>query len=201
MKFWKEFKAFISKGNILDLAVAVVIGTAFNKIVSSLVNDIIMPLVTWALGANSLAGLSVVLRESVDANGEIVQLTWNYGAFLQAIIDFLIIALTIFIVIKVVARSSNLLKDTGEKLRGATKEEKIKLKEMGINPKDHAAVRVALADLRAKEKSAIAEAEKQKKEEAYKNSTEGLLKEIRDLLKAHNAPQNTAEPTETKDAD
>ncbi|MBQ8761892.1 MAG: large conductance mechanosensitive channel protein MscL, partial [Clostridia bacterium] len=62
MKFWKEFKAFISKGNIIDLAVAVVIGAAFNKIVTSLVNDIIMPLITWALGANSLAGLSVVLK-------------------------------------------------------------------------------------------------------------------------------------------
>lgn len=186
MKFWKEFKAFISKGNILDLAIAVVIGTAFNKIVSSLVNDIIMPLITWALGANSLAGLSVVLKESIDASGEIVQLTWNYGTFLQAIIDFLIIALTIFIVVKIVARSSNLLKDTGEKLRGATKEEKAKLKEMGVNLKDHSAVRIALHDLREKEKSTLAEVEKQKKDEAYRNSTEGLLKEIRDLLKAQN---------------
>ena len=196
MKFWKEFKAFIGKGNILDLAIAVVIGTAFNKIVSSLVNDIIMPLITWALGANSLAGLSVVLKETVDANGEIVQLTWNYGAFLQAIIDFLIIALTIFIVVKIIARSSNLLKDTTEKLRGATKEEKVKLKEMGINLKDHHAVKVALVDLREKEKSAIAEAEKQKKDEAYRNSTEGLLKEIRDLLKSQNQPKTEEPKTE-----
>ena len=196
MKFWKEFKAFIGKGNILDLAIAVVIGTAFNKIVSSLVNDIIMPLITWALGANSLAGLSVVLKETVDANGEIVQLTWNYGAFLQAIIDFLIIALTIFIVVKIIARSSNLLKDTTEKLRGATKEEKAKLKEMGINLKDHHAVKVALVDLREKEKSAIAEAEKQKKDEAYRNSTEGLLKEIRDLLKSQNQPKTEEPKTE-----
>ena len=105
MKFWKEFKAFISKGNIVDLAVAVVIGTAFNKIVTSLVNDIIMPLITWALGANSLAELSIVLQQ--DADGA-ATLTWNYGNFIQSMIDFLIIALTIFIVLKIMMKSSQL---------------------------------------------------------------------------------------------
>lgn len=98
--------------------------------------------------------------------------------------------------VKIIARSSNLLKDTTEKLRGATKEEKVKLKEMGINLKDHNAVKVALVELREKEKSAIAEAEKQKKDEAYRNSTEGLLKEIRDLLKSQNQPKTEEPKTE-----
>ena len=121
MKFWKEFKAFISKGNIVDLAVAVVIGTAFNKIVSSLVNDIIMPLITWALGANSLAELSVVLQ--TDAEG-VATLTWNYGSFIQAIIDFLIIALSIFIVLKIVMKSSSLFKDATNKIKAPTKKKR-----------------------------------------------------------------------------
>ena len=82
-KFWSEFKAFISKGNILDLAVGVVIGTAFNAIVTSLVNDLIMPLITWGLGAESLADLAIVLQR--DAEGA-VTLSWNYGNFIQTLI-------------------------------------------------------------------------------------------------------------------
>ena len=90
-KFFKEFKAFISKGNVFDMAVGLIIATAFNKIVSSMVNDIIMPLVTWGTGAASLADLSVTLRTTVDpVTEEVVKLTWNYGSFLQTVIDFLI---------------------------------------------------------------------------------------------------------------
>jgi len=104
-KFFKEFKAFIAKGNVFDMAVGLIIATAFNKIVSSMVNDIIMPLVTWATGANSLADMSVVLKTSVDANGKIVELTWKYGNFLQTVIDFLIIAFSVFIMVKIVTSS------------------------------------------------------------------------------------------------
>ena len=180
MKFWKEFKAFISKGNIIDLAVAVVIGTAFNKIVSSLVNDIIMPLITWALGANSLADLSIVLQR--DETG-VATLTWNYGNFIQSIIDFLIIALTIFIVLKIAMKSSQIFKETTNALKMPTKQEKKKLKEQGVDLKDHHAVREALAEMHKKEIEEKEAEEAKKKEEAYRNSTEGLLKEIRELLK------------------
>ncbi len=180
MKFWKEFKAFISKGNIIDLAVAVVIGTAFNKIVSSLVNDIIMPLITWGLGANSLADLSIVLQR--DETG-VATLTWNYGNFIQSIIDFLIIALTIFIVLKIAMKSSQMFKETTNALKMSTKQEKKKLKEQGVDLKDHQAVRKALAEMHKKEIEEKEAEEAKKKEEAYRNSTEGLLKEIRDLLK------------------
>ncbi|MEG1582073.1 MAG: large conductance mechanosensitive channel protein MscL, partial [Clostridia bacterium] len=109
-KFFKEFKAFISRGNIMDMAVGVIIGGAFGKIVSSLVNDLIMPLITWALGASSLSSLSVVLRTKTDAIGNIVPtLTWNYGAFIQTVIDFLIIAFCIFLVLKLVMKSQEAL--------------------------------------------------------------------------------------------
>ena len=185
MKFWQEFKAFISKGNIIDLAVAVVIGTAFNTIVTSLVNDIIMPLITWALGANSLADLSVVLQR--DSEG-VATLTWNYGNFIQSMIDFLIIALTIFVILKLMMKSSQLFKQVESKVKPTTKEEKAFLVEKGIDLKDKKAVKQALAE-RQKELEAAKKAEEEKKkEEAYKNSTEGLLKEIRDLLKEGKQP-------------
>ena len=185
MKFWQEFKAFISKGNIIDLAVAVVIGTAFNKIVTSLVNDIIMPLITWALGANSLADLSVVLQR--DSEG-VATLTWNYGNFIQSMIDFLIIALTIFVILKLMMKSSQLFKQVESKVKPTTKEEKAFLVEKGIDLKDKKAVKQALAE-RQKELDDKKKAEEEKKkEEAYKNSTEGLLKEIRDLLKEGKQP-------------
>lgn len=196
MKFWQEFKAFISKGNIVDLAVAVVIGTAFNKIVSSLVNDIIMPLITWAVGANSLADLSIVLQR--DAEG-VATLTWNYGNFIQSVIDFLIIALTIFIVLKIAMKGSSLLKETTKNFKAPTKEEKAKLREMGVDIKDKHAVKEAIAEMKAKEKEEAEAAEKAKKDEAYKNSTEGLLKEIRDLLVAkQDGKDDEVKPVEEK---
>ena len=195
MKFWKEFKKFISKGNIIDLAVAVVIGTAFNKIVSSLVNDIIMPLITWALGANSLADLSVVLQ--TDAEG-VATLTWNYGNFLQAIIDFLIIALTIFIVLKILMKSSQVFTEATDFIRAPTKEEKKMLKEQGVNLKDRHAVRVALEQYHKELEEEKKAKEAKEKEEAYRNSTEGLLKEIRDLLKA-NTTLTEAQKTEIEE--
>ena len=197
MKFWKEFKAFISKGNIIDLAVAVVIGTAFNKIVSSLVNDIIMPLITWALGANSLADLSIVLQR--DAEG-VATLTWNYGNFIQSIIDFLIIAFTIFVVLKIAMKSSQMFKETTQALKMPTKQEKKLLKEQGVNLKDRHAVRDALNEIHQKEIDEKKAEEAKKKDEAYHNSTEGLLKEIRDLLK-ENQQSNQKPKLDDKDED
>lgn len=89
-KFLEEFKTFISKGNVMDLAVAVVIGNAFNSIVSSLVNDIIMPLVGLIIGGIDFSNIKVTLG---DAN-------IMFGKFIQNIVDFLIVAFTIFIVVK-----------------------------------------------------------------------------------------------------
>lgn len=89
-EFFKEFKEFAMKGNIVDLAVAVVIGGAFGKIVTSLVNNIIMPLLGVIMGGNDLAGLQFTVGKAVV----------TYGVFLQNIVDFLIIALAIFVALK-----------------------------------------------------------------------------------------------------
>lgn len=187
MKFWKEFKAFISKGNIVDLAIAVVIGTAFNKIVTSLVNDIIMPLITWGLGANSLQDLAIVLQRNAEG---VATLTWNYGAFIQSLIDFFIIALTIFVALKIMMRGNTIFKEVASKVKPTTKEEKIYLKQQGIDLKDKHAVRAALAKRNAEIEEKKKQEEAEKKAEEYKNSTEGLLKEIRDLLKAQQDKTN-----------
>ena len=88
----KEFKEFISKGNVIDLAVGVIIGGAFSKIVSSLVNDIIMPLIGIVIGGINLTNLTLKLGDA----------TVNYGVFLQNILDFLIVALCIFIFVKII---------------------------------------------------------------------------------------------------
>ena len=86
----KEFKEFVMRGNVLDLAVAVIIGGAFGKIISSLVNDILMPLIGLLMGGVNFAGLSFTVGEAV--------VTW--GNFVQAIVDFLIVAWVIFMIIK-----------------------------------------------------------------------------------------------------
>ena len=103
-KFWAEFKAFIAKGNVVDLAVAVVIGGAFNKIVSSLVNDIIMPLVSLAVGGTDVKDWKwVITPAEYDAAGTqlVAETALRYGIFIQTIIDFLIIALTVFLMVKI----------------------------------------------------------------------------------------------------
>ena len=87
---WKEFKEFIMRGNVLDLAIGVVMGAAFTAIVNSLVDSIIMPIVTSLTGNASVEDLSVQIGSA----------TMNYGAFIQAVIDFLIIALILFLVVK-----------------------------------------------------------------------------------------------------
>ena len=93
----KEFKEFAMKGNVVDLAVAVVIGGAFGKIVTSFVNDIIMPPIGVLLGGVNFADLKIQLKEAV---GEVPAVTLNYGAWINTVIDFLIVALVIFLVIK-----------------------------------------------------------------------------------------------------
>ena len=118
-KFWSEFKAFISKGNVIDLAVAIIIGGAFNKIVSSLVNDIIMPLVSLMVGGKNVSDWKWVIRKAeYDGAGNIIkaETALMYGSFIQAIIDFLIIALTIFIMIKVFMASKKKLDQIGHSI-------------------------------------------------------------------------------------
>ena len=104
MKFFSEFKAFISKGNILDMAVGVIMGSAFGMIVSSLVADIIMPVIGKLAGTQSLAEMKYELTPAVvDEAGVITTpaVTLNYGLFIQYIIDFIIVAFCMFVVIRI----------------------------------------------------------------------------------------------------
>lgn len=103
----KEFKKFALKGNVVDLAVGVVIGGAFGKIVTSLVNDIVMPLLGLAIGKVNFSKLNWMIEPAVlDAEGNVVTpaLALKYGQFIQTTIDFLIIAFSIFLAIKLLTR-------------------------------------------------------------------------------------------------
>ncbi len=162
--FWKDFKAFISRGNIVDLAVAVVVGAAFTAIVNSLVNDIIKPFITWLIGGEDMSDLVVVLKTIYDETGEVVDtITLNYGNLIMAILTFLIDALVIFTIVRVVRNAKNRIRAEAEKLK-------------------------------KKESEAAAEAPAQEEApapaEPPKPTVEELLAEIRDLLKA----ENRAEP-------
>lgn len=99
MKFLDEFKAFAMKGNVVDMAVGIIIGAAFGKIVSSVVNDIIMPPIGLLLGGVNFTDLKLVMKAATDTNPAV---TWNYGNFIQVTIDFLIVAFAVFLLIKAI---------------------------------------------------------------------------------------------------
>lgn len=118
MGFLKEFKAFALKGNVVDMAVGVIIGGAFGKIVSSLVNDILMPPIGMLLGNVDFKDLKINLATIKDAAVSVVNegavpsepVYWNYGAFLQQCIDFAILAFCVFMLVKLMNHLSNLRK-------------------------------------------------------------------------------------------
>lgn len=101
-KFFSEFKEFAMRGNVIDMAVGVVIGAAFGKIVSSLVDDIIMPLVGVATGGMNFTDYKWVIQKAVMDGAEVIkpEVTMNWGAWIQTIVDFLIVAFCIFAMIK-----------------------------------------------------------------------------------------------------
>lgn len=120
---WKEFKEFAMKGSVLDLAIGVIIGGAFNKIVSSLVNDLIMPTIGIIIGGYDFTGLKLVIR---DAHDKVPELSIKYGSFIQTVMDFLILAFSIFIVIRLINkfRKTN-ESDKNTKPTGPSNEEKL----------------------------------------------------------------------------
>jgi large conductance mechanosensitive channel len=97
MKLVDEFKAFAMKGNVVDMAVGIIIGAAFGKIVSSIVSDIIMPPLGLVIGGVNFTDLKLVMKAATEAHPSV---TWNYGNFLQVCFDFLIVAFAVFMVIK-----------------------------------------------------------------------------------------------------
>ena len=117
-KFFKEFKEFAMKGNVIDLAIAVIIGGAFGKIVTSLVNDVFMPFIGLLTGGKNVSGMFAVLGQvpegtvitSVDQAAELGVATLNYGVFIQTIIDFILVALCLFLVVKAINKSKDMKK-------------------------------------------------------------------------------------------
>lgn len=122
--FIAEFRAFAMKGNVIDLAVAVVIGTAFGKIVSSLVENIITPLIGLLLGGINFSGLSMMVGQA----------SIQYGAFIQAVIDFIVVALVIFMVIKAINQAQRVVLGEADEVKTAKaiepKEEIVLLREI-----------------------------------------------------------------------
>ncbi len=120
-----EFKAFIMRGNVIDMAVGVIIAGAFGKITTSLVNDVFMPFIGWIIGGFDLSKLNILLApEVVDEAGVVVSpaVTIGIGTFLVTIIDFLIIASIVFMVIKVFAKARELSEKALAKEAEATEE-------------------------------------------------------------------------------
>lgn len=178
--FWQDFKQFISRGNIVDLAVAVVVGAAFTAIVNSLVNDIIKPLIALLING-SFSEMVVVLRpEDVEAGVEAI--TLNYGNLIMAIITFLIDAFVIFTVIRVMRNLQKKVKEGGEALKGhfskEVKEEKAPAAEAAPEPAPAPAPAAA-----AQEDAAVVE----------------LLTQIRDLLQKDAAEKRPAPAEEAKE--
>lgn len=125
-KMWKEFKEFAFKGNVIDMAVGVIIGGAFSKIVTSLVNDILMPILGALTGGINFSDMKFVISSAVLESGEPAAIA--YGSFIQNIIDFLIIAVCIFVMVKVVAKVTEKMKkeeapEAPEAPKGPTQEE------------------------------------------------------------------------------
>lgn len=199
MTLWNEFKAFINKGSVLDLAVGMIIGGAFTAIVSALVNNILKPLINWIPLSSDGTGLQTVLRPAVlDASGAVVTeaLILDWGAVISAIITFLLTALVLFALIKAINSLRGGMKDAKADaafLNTLSKEERAELKAKGMTRKEIKALELKRADdaKAAEEAAKAAEEAAEAAEEAAKpvvESTDDLLREIRDLLKAQNKP-------------
>ena len=179
-KFWEDFKAFITRGNVLDLAVAVVIGNAFNAITNTLVKNVIMPCIGALTGGANVSDWKVVLSEAVYDEAGILLKAENaiqYGLFIQAIIDFLIIALSIFTAVRLV----RFFKDRIEKIATKAKEEIDKIGK----PAEETAEETAEAVEEVVE--TVAEPE------PPVETTDDILRQIRDLLVAQAPKQDEQE--------
>lgn len=124
-KLINEFKAFIMRGNVLDMAIGVVIASAFGKITTSLVNDLILPLVSWICGSRDMTALNLIVRPAVyDEAGEVVKeaITLGFGSFIGTVIDFLLIALVVFAIVKVANKAHDLAHKKEEEAEAAAEE-------------------------------------------------------------------------------
>ncbi len=199
-KFFAEFKAFISRGNIIDLAIGVIIGGAFSAIVTALTNNILMPIINWILlaitGGEGLDQIFTYLKKVYEVGEDGTVLTTidltksiyiDWGAFITAIINFILIALVLFLIVKLINDTRKNVEENKNKFAPLTKDEVKALKKEGKNKEEILAVAAQRkaekeeADKKAAEEAAAAE--------ANAVTTEKLLAEIRDLLKEQKAPK------------
>ncbi len=110
--FIGEFKEFISRGNVFDMAVGVIVGSAFTKIVNSLVNDVFMPALSVVTGGVNFADLKIVITPATE---EVAEVAIQYGAFIQNVVDFLLIAFVVFIMVKFINKLREHVKNDEEK--------------------------------------------------------------------------------------
>ena len=184
---WAEFKKFITRGNVLDLAVGVVVGSAFTAIVTSLTNDIIMPLINSVVGDGGLSSLCTVLKGVYLEDGTLDMansLVINWGNFIQAIFDFILIAIVIFAIVKTI----NTIRDAGNKFNKQAKRDKEIKKRAKKMVKEQG---IAYADAKAKAEAQLLEEEKPAPAAPAKPTVEELLTDIKNLL-SENAARSCA---------
>ena len=118
-KFISEFKEFIMRGNVLDMAVGVIIATAFGKITTSLVNDLFMPFISWLFGTRDMSALNLIARPEIVENGEVVQeaIVIGFGSFLAVVIDFILIAFVVFLLLKFFNKARDMTKKKEEEVK------------------------------------------------------------------------------------
>ena len=196
-RFIEEFKKFIMRGNVIDMAVGVIVGSSFTAIVNGMSNFILKPIINWILalvfGANSLSEIFTMLKPAYDADGVLdldnsIYIDW--GEFLNTVINFLIVALVLFTIVKLINGLRDLQKNIDDHIDSQilTKEDKKILKSRGIKLRDKAAINEYLVE-RENRIKAEAEAEKRAAEEAARlereanPTTEDLLKEILACIK------------------
>ncbi len=191
-KFFKEFGAFIKRGNVLDLAVGVIIGGAFTGIVNGLSNYVLKPIINWllalVLGADGLEGAVTILSKATTADGTLdlansIYIDW--GAFISAIINFLLIAIVLFLIVRTINRVSEGNTRFMKKLQKGwlPKEDRKELKKLGVKLYEEEKVKEYLAQKQAKIDEEKRQAELKALEEKKNNpSVEDLLKDIKALL-------------------
>lgn len=147
--FFAEFKEFISRGNVLDMAIGVIIATAFGKITTSLVNDVFMPLIGWLIGEIDLSTLNITLSpEKLAEDGTVAKeaVVIGIGTFVSAVIDFMLVALVVFIMIK----AFNAAKDKAESLK-KKEEEAAAAEEPAPEPSEEVKLLSEIRDLLKKD--------------------------------------------------
>lgn len=194
-KFFNEFGAFIKRGNVLDLAVGVIIGGAFTGIVNGLSNYILKPIINWLLalviGTNGLEGAVTILSRAETAEGVLdlansIYIDW--GAFISAIINFLLIAFVLFMIVRTINRVSDGNQKLMKRLKKniLSKEDRVELKKRGIKYNDVEKVKAFLEEKQAKADEEKKLAELKAAEEKKNNpSVEELLKDIKAILESN----------------